>query len=78
MKSIAVSLYHASGKAYRTLSKLFKLQTKSSLRHYISRMPAATGIPQSALNIIKKNVDSVNELEKLCTLCMDELFLKTK
>ena len=77
MKSIAVSLYHASGKAYRILSKLFILPTKSSLRRYISRMPAATGISQGALNIIKKKVDSMNELEKLCTLCMDELSLKT-
>ena len=54
MKSIAVSLYHASGKAYRILSKLFILPTKSSLRRYISKMPAATGISQGALNIIKK------------------------
>ena len=61
MKSIAVSLYHASGKAYRVLSKLFILPTKSSLRRYISRMPAATGISQGALNIIKKKVDSMNE-----------------
>ena len=77
MKSIAVSLYHASGKAYRVLSKLFILPTKSSLRRYISRMPAATGISQGALNIIKKKLDSMNELEKLCTLCMDEVSLKT-
>ena len=72
-KSIAVSLYHASGKVYRILSKLFILPTKSTLRRYISRMPAATGISQGALNIIKKKVDSMNELEKLCTLCIDEL-----
>lgn len=77
MKSIAVSLYHASGKAYRVLSKLFILPTKSSLRRYISRMPAATGISQGALNIIKKKVDNMNEQEKLCTLCMDEVSLKT-
>lgn len=77
MKSIAVSLYHASGKAYRVLSKLFILPTKSSLRRYISRMPAATGISQGALNIIKKKVDNVNQQEKLCTLCMDEVCLKT-
>ena len=77
MKSIAVSLYHASGKTYRILSKLFILPTKSSLRRYISRMPAGTGISQSALKIIKKKVDSMNELQKLCTLCMDEMSLKT-
>ena len=75
MKSIAVSLYHASGKAYRMLSKLFILPTKASLCKYISKMPAATGISQCALNIIKRKVDNITE--KLCTLCMDEISLKT-
>ena len=77
MKSIAVSLYHASGKAYRMLSKLFILPSKASLRKYISKMPAATGISQGALNIIKRKVDSMSEMDKLCTLCMDEISLKT-
>lgn len=76
MKSIAVSLYHASGKAYRMLSKLFILPSKTSLRRYISKMPAATGISQGALNIIKKKVESMSDDEKLCTLCMDEISLK--
>ena len=43
----------------------------------ISRMPAATGISHGALKIIKKMVDSMNEREKLCILCMDEVSLKT-
>ncbi len=72
-----VSLYHASGKAYRMLSKLFILPTKASLRKYISKMPAATGISQGALNIIKRKVDNMSEAEKLCTLCMDEISFKT-
>lgn len=76
MKSIAVSLYHASGKAYRMLSKLFILPSKTSLRRYISKMPAATGISQGALNIIKKKVENMSDAEKLCTLCMDEISLK--
>ena len=77
VKSIAVSLYRASGKAYIILSKLFILPTKSSLCRYISKMPAAAGISQGALNIIKKKVESMNEQEKLCTLCMDEISLKS-
>ena len=78
MKSIAVSLYHASGKAYRMLSKLFILPSKASLQKYISKMAAATGISEGALNIIKRKVEhSMSEMEKLCTLCMDEISLKT-
>lgn len=77
MKSIAVSLYHASGKAYRILAKLFILPTKSSLQRYVSKMPTSAGISQASLNIIKKKVSSMSEQEKLCTLCMDEISLKT-
>ena len=76
MKSIAVSLYHASGKAYRILAKLFILPSKSSLHRYVSQIPTTAGISQSSLNIIKKKVASMNEQEKLCTLCMDEISLK--
>lgn len=43
LKSLAISIYHASGKAYRLLSKLFILPTKSSLRRYISKMPNIPG-----------------------------------
>jgi hypothetical protein len=35
LKSLAISLYHASGKAYRLLSKLFILPSKASLHRYI-------------------------------------------
>ena len=59
------------------LSKLFILPSKTSLWRYISKMPAATGISQGALNIIKKKVDHMRENEKLCNLCMDEISLKT-
>ena len=40
-------------------------------------MPAAAGISQASVNIIKKKVTSMNDQEKLCTLCMDEISLKT-
>ena len=77
MKSLAVSLYHASGKAYRLLSKLFILPTKSSIRRFVSKFPMATGIPQATFNLLKEKVAHMNEMEKLCTLCADEISLKT-
>ncbi|XP_046859535.1 uncharacterized protein LOC124452923 isoform X2 [Xenia sp. Carnegie-2017] len=52
MKSMAISLYHASGKAYRLLSKLFILPSKTSLRNYISRVPTETGISQATVNTL--------------------------
>ena len=77
MKSIAISLYHASGKAYRLLSKLFILPEKSSIHRYISKLPSSTGISQAALKIIEKRVKQMSRRDKLCTLCMDEISLKT-
>ena len=71
MKSLAISLYHASGKAYRLLSKLFILPTKSSLRRFISKIPMAAGIPQAT-----QKISHMSEMEKLCTLCVDEVSLK--
>ena len=77
LKSLAISIFHASGKAYRLLSKLFILPSKSSLHRYISRMPDKTGIFQGSLKIIEKKVMQMNPREKECTLCMDEILLKT-
>ena len=77
MKSIAISLFHAGGKAYRLLSKLFILPDKSSIHRYISKLPSSTGISQAALKIIEQKVKQMSPRDKLCTLCMDEVSLKT-
>ena len=77
MKSLAISLYHASGKAYRLLAKLFILPSKSSLKNYISRLPTEAGISQETLNTIKQKVTHMSDMDKICTLCMDEMSLKT-
>ena len=77
LKSLAISIFHASGKAYCLLSKLFILPSKSSLNRYISRMPDKTGISQGSLKIIEKKVMQMNLQDRECTLCMDEISLKT-
>ena len=77
LKSLAISIYHASGKAYRLLSKLFILPTKSSLRRYISKMPTVPGFSQGTINIIKSKVSHLPDQEKLVTICMDEIALIT-
>ena len=77
LKSLAISIYHTSGKAYRLPTKLFILPSKSSLRRYISKMPTLPGFPQGAINIIRSKVSQMDEQEKLVTLCMDEMSLKT-
>jgi hypothetical protein len=75
---LAISIYHASGKAYGMLSELFILPTKASLRHYISKLPATPGFSQGALNIIKSKVSHMNVQEQICILCMDEIYNSLK
>ena len=40
-------------------------------------MPNNTGISQAALKIIEKKVMHTSPKDRLCTLCMDEISLKT-
>ena len=77
MKTIALSLYHASGKAYKILSKLFILPNKSSLKRFISNIPTTSGISEGILKAIQRKVHHMNDMEKICTLCIDEISLKS-
>ncbi len=73
---MALSLYHASGKAYRILSKIFVLPNKPSFKRYISKLPTAAGISEGILKAIQQKVQHMNEMEKICSLCIDEISLK--
>ena len=76
-KSLAISLYRASGKAYRLLSKLFILPTKFSLRNYILKVPTEAGISQATMNVLKQKVSQMSSIDKLRTLCIGGNFAKT-
>ena len=81
MKSLAISLYHASGKAYRLLAKLFILPSKSSLKNYISRLPTEAGISQETLNTIKQKVTHMSDMDKFAHFawmkCLSKLIYYT-
>ena len=77
MKTIALSLYHASGKVYNVLSKLFILPKKATFKRYIAKIPTSAGISQGVLKAIQQKVVHMNDMEKLCTLCIDEVSLKS-
>ena len=77
MKTIALSIYHASGKAYKILSKLFILPNKSSLKRFISNIPTTSGISEEILKAIQQKVLHMKDMEKICTLCIDEISLKS-
>ena len=77
IKSFSLSLYHVSGRAYRLLSKFFYLPSKRSLRRWVSRLPRTPGITESAMNVIETKVKVMNSISKICTICIDEISLKT-
>lgn len=77
MKTIALSLYHASGKAYKILSKLFISPNKSSLKRFISNIPTKSGISEGILKAMQQKVLHMKDMEKICTLCIVEISLKS-
>ena len=76
MRAFALSLYHVSGKAYRLVSKLFYLPSKSSLRRWVSGMSKSPELNDEAMKVIETKVRSMTEHGRLCSLCLDEMSLK--
>ncbi|CAB4034359.1 Transposable element P transposase [Paramuricea clavata] len=76
MKSFALSLYYISGKAYKLLSKFFKLPSKSSLMKWVAAFPTAPKLTPAAKEVLARKVNIMSESSKLCTITMDEMALK--
>lgn len=76
MKSFALSLYYVSGKAYKLLSKFFKLPSKSSLMKWIAAFPTAPELTPVAKEVLSRKVQIMSESSRLCTITMDEMSLK--
>ena len=77
IKYFAISLHHVSGKAYRLVSKFFNLPSKRTLLRWVSGFPISPGLSQQALDAIESKVKCMNDADKLCTISMDEMSLKT-
>ena len=75
-KVFALSLYHVSGKAYRLLSKLFCLPSKSSLLRWVSQLPSKPGLIDKAVEVIERKVKTMSEASKMCTIVLDEMSIK--
>ena len=76
-KAFALTLYHLSGKAYRLVSKLFGLPSKSSLLKWVSKLPNVPGLTKTALDVIAKEVNTMSNEGKKCILSFDEMSLKS-
>lgn len=76
-KLLALSLFKASGKGYRLLSKIFALPSKGSLTKLLNRLPFRAGINQNVFDTLKRSVSKMKPLSKYCSLIFDEIALQS-
>lgn len=85
-KVFALSLFKQSGKAYRTLSKVFALPSRKSIMDLLKKIPFETGINNRIFEHLKTAVRKLkNKLDRYCSVIFDEVsisaslqFIKSK
>lgn len=74
-KAMALSLLHASPKAYRTVRKIISLPSVSTLRRVMQKVGIYPGFNDNILQALKKNLSS-DKSKQLCIVAFDEMALK--
>lgn len=74
-KSMLLALYRHGAKSYRFLSGLFSLPSKRTLNRHSALLQFKTGINRELFAFIKSKASQLNELDKHCTICWDEMAL---
>ena len=75
-KEFALSLYHASPKAYRILKQLFLLPSISTLRRIMRKIKIYPGFNKTILKALETKVSSMPANSELCCVIVDEMALK--
>jgi hypothetical protein len=76
-KSLALSLYHASPKSYRLLSKIFLLPAKRTLARLLRSINLYPGFNPQMLNAFKDKVSHMSALDRQCSIVFDEMAIKS-
>lgn len=73
-KVFALSLFKQSGKAYRTLSRVFALPSRKSIVDLLKKIPFEPGINNRIFEHLKTAVKKLkNKLDRYCTVVFDEI-----
>lgn len=73
-KVFALSLFKQSGKAYKTLSKVFALPSRKSIMDLLNKIPFDTGINKRIFDHLKTAVKKLkNKLDRYCSIIFDEV-----
>ncbi|GFN82568.1 transposable element p transposase [Plakobranchus ocellatus] len=75
-KSFALSLYHASKKAYSLLQKLFVLPSSRTLSRSMHNLNIQPGFNVNIMDLFKIKVNSIADQEKLSAILVDEMAIK--
>ncbi|GFO43659.1 transposable element p transposase-like protein [Plakobranchus ocellatus] len=75
-KSLALSLYHTSKKAYYLLQKIFHLPSPKTLTNSMRNLQIAPGFSTPFLNLFKIKINAMTPNERICPLLLDEISIK--
>ena len=76
MKRIALKMFFSSAKCYRASAQSFCLPHPRTLEHKIEDLEFPPGLHPIVLDYFKIAINSFNDLDKICILCVDEASIK--
>ena len=71
---LALSIFYHSQKAYRLLSKLLCLPSKSSLLRSLRKYNLSPGFSDKVFDVLKLKVASMPQIACQCGVAFDEIF----
>lgn len=75
-KGLALSLFHASPKAYKLIHKLFILPSIATLKRTMSKIAVYAGFNINILEALKAKLDTMPKGSELCLVAFDEMAIK--
>lgn len=76
-KQFALSIYFLGPRAYKKMSSVFRLPSKTTLTRFSSRWVVQPGFNDFIFGVIGMKMRFLKEKEKDCILCVDEISLKS-
>ena len=76
MKSILLSIFHASPKTYRILSKLFILPTPETFVKSLRKLNVYPGVSPKIIAALKSQVRAMKPEDQQCLIVYDEMGVK--
>ncbi|XP_011860021.1 PREDICTED: transposable element P transposase isoform X2 [Vollenhovia emeryi] len=76
LKRLCLNLYFKRPRAYRMLSSIFYLPDKKILNRMTTNISITSGLNQNVLNLLAVKFATMQESEKVCVICFDEMSLK--